>query len=183
MLPEIWFLRHGETEWNLEGRIQGRRDSPLTARGHAHAASQARIMAPILTRERPAIRVSPLGRAVETARVVCGAMPFTTDPNLAEIHCGDWEGRLRTEVARGLDGFEAYCAAPNGEGFDGLAARVNSLLGSLDGPTVLIAHGILGKVLRGTVLGLERPRLAALENGQGCVYHLKDGVESRLDAS
>ena len=58
--PKIWFLRHGQTEWNAEQRVQGQLESDLTELGIAHAHRQAELMAPILRDQRPPCLVSPL---------------------------------------------------------------------------------------------------------------------------
>jgi broad specificity phosphatase PhoE len=95
----IYVARHGETEWNRQGRYQGRQDSHLTQIGRLQAEALARAL-----RERPVARIiaSPLARCVETAeplaRELCLALE--TDPRLLEIAHGDWEGRLRSEIAR-----------------------------------------------------------------------------------
>ena len=118
-LPPIWFLRHGQTEWNLEGRLQGHKDSPLTALGRSQAARQARILPDILQRVATGAGgcfASPLGRAQETARIALAGRGFVTDPRLSEIATGDWEGRLRAEVATGEGDLFLYAGAPGGEG-------------------------------------------------------------------
>ena len=181
--PKIWFLRHGQTEWNLEGRIQGQLNSNLTDTGRAHAAAQAKLMAPIIDDILDAggrIFVSPQGRAMETAHIALNGYPFQTDARLAEIKTGEWEGCLHSEVCPEISGLEAYCAAPGGEGFEALHARVEAFLGSLQTPTVLVSHGILGQVLRGTVRNLNRKDIADLSNDQGCVYVLENGTEEVL---
>jgi len=182
-VPPIWFLRHGETEWNLEKRIQGRRDSPLTARGVAQAHAQARLMSGIIPEVLGAgggLFVSPQGRAQATARIALAGHGFATDARLAEIDTGDWEGQLRSEVVGGQDGLAAYAAAPGGEGFDGLSARVTEFLSELRAPAVIVSHGILGQVLRGLICGLGPDEMARLSNHQGCAYLLEEGGETLL---
>ncbi|MFU1476700.1 histidine phosphatase family protein [Roseovarius sp. C7] len=182
-LPPIWFLRHGETEWNLEKRIQGRLDSPLTTRGVAQAHAQARLMAGIIPEVLHAgggLFVSPQGRAQATARIALAGYDITTDARLAEIDTGDWEGQLRSEVVGGQDGLAAYAAAPGGEGYAGLSGRVTEFLAELRAPAVIVSHGILGQVMRGVVCGLAPQEMAALSNHQGCAYLLQDGRETLL---
>ncbi|RKF15178.1 histidine phosphatase family protein [Roseovarius spongiae] len=183
--PDIWFLRHGETEWNLEGRIQGRRDSPLTARGRAQALRQGAIIAPIAARIMPGagpILVSPLGRARETAALALPDLPARFEPRLAEIDTGAWEGRLKADLPAGLCDLEFYGAAPGGEGVEALMARVEALLQDLGRPTIIVSHGLLGQVLRGLVLGLDRALMGTLPNRQGCVMALSGGAEEILTA-
>jgi len=150
--PRSGFLRHGQTEWNLEGRLQGHKDSPLTALGRAQAERQARILSDIPERVAKGpggCFASSLGRAQETARIALAGQDFVTDPRLAEIATGDWEGRLRAEVANGEGDLFLYAGAPGGEGLEALQARVAAFLDDLEGPSVVVSHGLLGKVLRG----------------------------------
>jgi len=183
--PKVWFLRHGETFWNAEGRIQGRLESPLTARGEAQARAQARLMEPILA-QKPDCFVSPLGRAQQTARIVLGDHPYRTESRLVEAHAGAWQGLLRADVRRdtpGLEGassLELFLAAPGGEGYEALHARVADFLDCLSAPAIVIAHGLLGQVLRGLSCGLARAEMSALPNAQGCVYVLEQGRETCL---
>ena len=189
-LPPIWFLRHGQTLWNAEGRIQGQRESPLTQRGLEQAAAQAALIAPVMAQHAPACFVSPLGRAQHTARIALAGAGFVTDPRLAEAHAGRWQGLLRADViadprnglASEISGLELFLAAPGGEGYAALCARVAGFLRELDGPCVIVGHGLWGQVMRGLVLGLPRPAMGALPNAQGCIYHLASGRERVLRA-
>ena len=181
--PKIWFLRNGQTEWNAEGRIQGRLNSDLTAQGRADARKQADLIAPFIAPVQAGpggIFVSPQGRAQETARIALGGHEYQVDERIAEINTGEWEGRLRSELVYAETDIETYASAPGGEGIDGLETRVRDFLQSLTGPSILVSHGILGKVLRGQVLGLDRIGTASLCNRQGCVYVLEDGCEKIL---
>ena len=183
-IPKIWFLRHGQTQWNLERRLQGRLDSPLTDLGLAQAAQQAAIVGPVL-KAMPDIPclVSPQGRAVHTAEIALSGRSFETDPRLAEVATGEWEGQLRADLPTGgLNDLFLYTSAPGGEGFDALEARVRAVLEDLQGETVIVSHGLLGKVLRGLVRGLARDEMDALSNKQGCVYVLENGRETCLEA-
>lgn len=183
--PPIWFLRHGETDWNAARRIQGQLESRLTDLGRAQAADQGRIVAPILAGD-PDILVSPLLRADETARIALGGRAFRTDPALMEIHAGDWQGRYYDDLLaeradlRGASALEIFADAPGGEGLAAFRARVAGVLARLSGPTVIVAHGLWGQVLRGLVLGLDDAGVTRLDNLQGVVYHLEDNSETVL---
>lgn len=182
--PEIWFLRHGQTEWNLQGRIQGHRDSPLTALGRAQAVQQARLIhdiAATVAAGPGGIYVSPLGRARETAALALPGHAPRIDPRLAEIRTGDWEGQLKGDLPAGPNDLAIYSAAPNGESLSDLITRVRSFADALDGPSIIVSHGLWGQVLRGVAQGLVPDRFGAQSNGQGCVYHLSAGHETRLD--
>lgn len=188
--PKIWFLRHGQTEWNRAYRLQGQLDSPLTAQGIAEAHRQAQIMPDILA-SGPAVYASPLGRVRQTAEIALGGAPYTVDDRLKEIDAGAWQGLLRADVlaqqpewaARAPTVLEIYEAAPGGEGIDALSARVKAFLADLEKPSVIVAHGLLGQVLRAHVRGLDLAQAGDLSNAQGVVYELENGCEQVLEAS
>ncbi|UWR13828.1 histidine phosphatase family protein [Sulfitobacter sp. M368] len=187
--PKIWFLRHGQTEWNREFRLQGQLDSPLTRQGQVEAARQARIMPEILA-QNPAIYASPLGRVRQTAQIALGDVPRQEDARLMEIHAGRWQGMTRTEIladrpewaAQSPTPLEIYEAADGGEGLAAFHARIVDFLNDLTGPSVIVAHGLLGQVLRAEVCGLPIDQAGNLSNLQGCVYLLENGQETVLEA-
>lgn len=187
VFPKIWFLRHGQTEWNAERRIQGQLESRLSALGKSHAQQQAALMTPIL-QQNPACYVSPLGRAQQTAKIALAGEAFETDARLAEAHAGALQGMTLDEVATRFPEISAanprhldlFCAAPNGEGFDSFYSRIHAFMEDLREPSVVVAHGLLGQVMRGIALGLTRQKMAELSNEQGCIYLLEGGREMVL---
>lgn len=186
--PELYILRHGETAWNAENRMQGGLNSPLTETGKGHAVAQAAILAKLdLTGFD--VWCSPQGRAFETAAIALARqVPFIrTDDRLREIEVGAWQGRLRDELkAEGPvedtpDGpIALYEHAPGGEGFAALQARCEDFLSSLTTPAVLVTHGITSRMMRSILLGTAGENIGGLPGGQGVVYHLKNGVQNRL---
>ena len=188
MYPDLIVIRHGQTEWNLEGRWQGSQDSPLTAKGEA----QARAMGDIVAREGITARshatfVSPLGRAQATARLAFGPnWPVTTEKRLREIGVGQWEGWLISKVveAVGVDDdaspYALYQAAPGGEGLEALRARVLDFLATLTGPSVLVTHGITSRMIRTLATGRDLDRFDELPGGQGIVFRVRDGEHEAL---
>ena len=188
--PKIWFLRHGQTEWNRAFRLQGHLDSPLTDQGVAEAHQQARIMGPILA-QNPNILVSPLGRAQQTAQIALNGASYHSDHRLMEIHAGEWQGLSRDEIfvanpdlaASDPAPLDIYGAAPGGEGVPAFHARIRRLLDSLTAPTVLVAHGLWGQVLRAAVCGVDLANAGRLSNRQGCVYLLEGGTGFSLEAA
>lgn len=186
--PELYILRHGETRWNAENRMQGGLNSPLTDKGCGQAAQQAALLAAQDLTGFVAYS-SPQGRAFETAGIaVARHIPMIhTDDRLREIGVGEWQGRLRAELM--IDGprndspdgpIAMYEQAPGGEGFARLEARCRAFLDDLTGPAVLVTHGITSRMLRTIILGLGRPGLGQLPGGQGVVFHLKDGTQKQL---
>lgn len=186
--PKIWFLRHGQTEWNKAYRLQGQLDSPLTEQGIADARQQAALIAPVLA-QNPAIFVSPLGRTRQTADIALGGAAYETDARLMEIHAGAWQGRYRKDLiaehpawqAQTPTALEIYQAAEEGEGLAALQARITEFLDALTGPAVIVSHGLLGQVLRSLVCGWDMAQAGALSNNQGCVYVLENEQETLLE--
>ena len=183
--PEVLILRHGQTEWNAAGRYQGSRDSPLTTLGRDQARAQGAILAALGARLRGFdLRVSPQGRALETAALALAPLGLTArpDPRLREIAVGAWEGLTRAEIAARYplqddDHFWWMDAAPGGEGHDAVAARSAELLAGLTGPTLLFTHGMTAGHLRAALRGLSRSALAGLDHRQGVVWRIAGGRE------
>ncbi len=183
--PELYILRHGETVWNAENRMQGELNSPLTEKGQRDAARQGAILAS-LDLKGFAFWCSPQGRAFQTAGIALAdiADHIRTDDRLREIGVGDWSGRLRDELPmpKGKDPFMAqYEIAPNGEGFARVKDRCRAFLADLQGPAVLVTHGITSSMIRGLVVGEKAHAVRTTHGGQGCVYHLKNGVQNLLE--
>lgn len=185
--PDLWLMRHGQTEWNAAGRMQGHLDSPLTALGRQQARRQAAIMAPILeARTDIALISSPLGRAFETANIVFGDRPFQLQPDFREISVGAFEGRTRPELeAEFPDLFSKswlgwYDLAPEGEGIERLRERVSAGLSALTGPAAIVCHGITLRMIRLIVLGWTNDRLEEMEVRQGAVHLIRAGEHEML---
>ncbi|WP_333713352.1 histidine phosphatase family protein [Yoonia sp.] len=183
--PELYILRHGETTWNAENRMQGELDSPLTEKGQGDARRQRDILR---SRDLAGFDffTSPQGRAFQTAAIALYGLAgvIRTDDRLREIGVGDWSGRLRAELPmpKGPNPLIAqYEMAPNGEGFARLKTRVRSFLDDLRGPAVIVTHGITGSMIRGLVIGEKAHRNVSPHGGQGSVFWLKDGEQVVLE--
>ena len=188
--PDLYVLRHGQTVWNTQDRQQGRLDSPLTGTGRAQAAAQGALLRDAgLAETHIACFTSPLGRAAATAGIALAAIgqTATADARLMEISFGQWEGRTATEICSGwpgteeLDPWDWHFAAPGGESLASLTARLTDFLDNLTGPAVIVTHGITSRALRGLWLGLGSDGMAQIGGGQGVVYHLSEGRQTRLD--
>ena len=141
MTTTILLARHGETDWNREGRWQGWADPPLNATGRA----QARTLAAEL-RATPfdAVYSSDLRRASETAEIVAApdGVPVVLDPDLREIDIGSWSGLTRAEIGeRFPDG-----SRPDGETHEQQARRVRTAVvriarGHPGGRVLVVGHG------------------------------------------
>ncbi|GGL65860.1 histidine phosphatase family protein [Wenxinia marina] len=188
--PDLYVVRHGETEWNRIGRWQGPLDSALTPRGEAQARAMGRLLAEMgVTPATHRFDVSPQGRARRTAELILnGAGEARVDDRLREIGVGAWAGRnreeIRVEAGLGPDAhfLALYEAAPGGEPFEALLARVTEYLKGLDRPTVAITHGVTSRFLRTAALGLGLDRVAEVPGGQGVIHHVAGGAHRTLDA-
>lgn len=181
--PELYILRHGQTTWNADDRMQGWLNSPLTPKGKVDAMRQGAILQSLDLKGFD-FWCSPSGRTVQTAGIACAmAQAVHTDVRLREIGVGDWAGRLRAELPQG-HGPDPYMAqyemAPNGEGLSAVQDRVAAFLADLQGPSVLITHGITSRVIRSQIIGPQALANPSVHGGQGCVYHLRDGVQKLL---
>ncbi len=96
-MTSLWLVRHGQTDWNLEGRYQGQSDVPLNATGLSQAAAFA---ASLDGQQFEALYSSDLARAYQTAEVIAAktGLPVQTDPRLREINQGQWQGRTLVEI-------------------------------------------------------------------------------------
>lgn len=185
--PTIYYIRHGETDWNVAGRLQGRRDIALNARGRAQAVRCGDILRDLFARDGrdPGsldFASSPLKRAAETMQLVRNALGlapdgYARDPRLAEIAFGDWEGftiaqlheRDPVRIAQ-REHDKWHFLPPNGESYEMVAARMRDWYASLARDTVVTAHG---GTARGLIadLGIAKPAAAPLlDIEQGMVY-------------
>jgi len=172
----LLLVRHGVTDWNREGRWQGRLDPALSEDGHREAQlAAARIAGD--PRLRPArIVTSSLRRASETAEVIGAAVGVSVelDDRLVEISAGEWEGRTHAELEV-TDG-ERYRAwrsndgvgqPPGGESPTEAAERVRDVLASLGGtpawPVLLVSHGGTLRILARLLLDLRGEPMRALD--------------------
>ncbi|WP_114393405.1 histidine phosphatase family protein [Oleisolibacter albus] len=186
----IWLVRHGETEWNVAGRCQGHRDSDLTARGRAQAALVAAILEQAIAGlSNVRLVASPLGRTQMTAAIIAGrlGLPVETDPRLAEVSFGAWEGMTRREIEAAnpwLAGYGPYgwqFLAPDGESAAQVLDRLTAWMATVDRPTIAVSHGMAGRLLRGWYSGLDLEASNALPAPQDRVFRLEAGRVAELE--
>jgi broad specificity phosphatase PhoE len=191
-VPTIYYIRHGQTEWNALGRLQGVQDIPLNELGREQSVHAGYILADLFRRDGESASsigfvASPLGRARQTMELVRGVLKlplsgYAIDDRLREIGYGEWEGSTLAEMqAKDPDLFarrqiEKWTVAPpGGETYVAVQARVTDWFRGLTGDTVVAAHGGTLRALM-VVLGLETPESAAdLPIEQGVVYVFRNG--------
>ncbi|WP_232630756.1 histidine phosphatase family protein [Methylobacterium sp. Leaf118] len=161
--PTIYFLRHGQTDWNAEGRLQGHRDIDLNARGLAQAEEVADRLRRVAGADLPTADyvASPLlrtRRTMETVRARIGLpeTAYRTDLRLREIGFGAWEGHTWAEIrrrdpasalARDRDRWGYRPRGDNAESYAMVEARVEEVVAELRRPTVMVAHGGIARAL------------------------------------
>jgi probable phosphoglycerate mutase len=184
--PRLYFLRHGETDWNAEGRLQGRQDIPLNALGRDQAARAGKTLAKILRSRNldPAtlpFQCSPLLRTrqtLEIARAHMGLPPenCVLDERLVEFTFGRWEGKTWPEVcavdpdlARAREKNKWNFQPPGGESYAQLAERLKPWLAAQTGPSVVVSHGGVARALMALIGGLSEERAPSADIWQGRV--------------
>ncbi len=193
-MPRLYFIRHGETDWNREGRLQGHTDTALNPRGRRQAAAAAKPLTGLveaLAVVRPMaglpFYVSPLKRTrqtVEILRETLGLDPVAYHPEdrLKEIGFGAWEGRTWPEIrtrdpigARDRDRDRWHFQPPGGESYAMVAERVSSWLASFDHDACVIAHGGIARVMMVLCGGFSRESAVAEDIWQGKVLLFENG--------
>ena len=182
--PILYFVRHGETDWNRERRLQGQHDIPLNALGRIQASRCGEVLRGLLDGSAADYDyvASPLSRARETMelmRAEMGLAPqaYRTDARLMEMSFGRWEGftfaELQAREAASLAERERNkwdFVLPGGESYAQLELRVRGWYESVARPTVVAAHGGVCRALI-SYFGLAGHEEASIGNiGQGCVY-------------
>ncbi|MEW6642105.1 MAG: histidine phosphatase family protein [Pseudomonadota bacterium] len=194
--PIIYYIRHGQTEWNAAGRFQGSQDIPLNDLGRSQAVQSGRILGRLLGRDARVAAdlpyvASPLGRARQTMELLRGALElspetYAIDPRLREIAYGRWEGSTLPEMkasdpdifaSRQIDKWGV--PPPGGESYATVTERMREWHDSLTADTVVVAHGGTARALM-VALGVETPQSAPeIPIGQGVVYVFADGTCSK----
>ena len=195
-MPVLYYVRHGETDFNSQGRLQGRRDTVLNTHGRRQAAECGVLLGDLFVRDHRRAQdfkyvSSPLKRARETMGIVRAmlgleAHNYEVDARLIEIAYGEWEGLTLHEIetrnasvlsARERDKWDF--APPGGESYRELADRIGNWYRPLTADTVVAAHGGGVRALMAilNIVPEEQATLAQIE--QGVVYVFADGKMSR----
>jgi probable phosphoglycerate mutase len=171
--PSLTLIRHGDTEWSLNGRHTGWTDIPLVDSGRR----QAELLGARLARRSYALVLSsPLSRASETCRLAGLDGAVVTDPDLREWNYGDLEGMTSDEIRRSMPGWTIWSGpVPGGETADDVGLRADRVIRralSAAGDVAIFAHGHLLRVLAA--------RWLDLPPDQGALFELATATLSRL---
>ncbi|MBO0662858.1 histidine phosphatase family protein [Jiella sp. MQZ9-1] len=190
-LPELFISRHGQTDWNAEGRLQGQVEVPLNSLGRSQARRNGRYLRNVigLRAGEFAFLASPLGRARETMRIIrdeIGLDPegFQTDPRLVELNFGSWGGSTMDEIAgfdadgikrRKADKWGFVAPGDGGESYAMLAERARPVFEALDRPTILVAHGGITRSFLALYAGVDGQEAVRAEIAHDRLLHVADG--------
>lgn len=193
MSRTIYLLRHGQTEFNRERRMQGHCDSPLTEQGEAQARAMGVTLSEILSDASEwQVLVSPLGRAQQTAQLLMAelglpASQLRIEPRLIEVGFGEWEMQqveaLFAQYPALASQADWYFQAPGCEPLAAVVARLEQWLADPELPPsiIVVAHGLLGRILRGLYAGLSPQALWQQDMPQDAFFRLKDGQLTRIE--
>lgn len=179
-----YVIRHGQTDWNAQRRLQGQKDIPLNDTGRAQAAQNGQTMRRLVgAAEAFSFVASPLSRTRETMQILRQSMgldplDYRTDERLVELSFGDWEGHTLKEVravapekvkARSADKWSFIPPGPSAESYEILSWRIGAWLQSLEGPTITVSHGGVIRSLFRLIGGISTSEAAELPIPQDCV--------------
>jgi broad specificity phosphatase PhoE len=185
----MYLVRHGETEFNRQRRLQGRFDSPLTPQGVAQAEAIGRHLRTLI--EQPEgwiIESSPLGRTVRTAEIIKSEIGIPsdviTDHRIREVSMGSWDGLRPEEIEERWPGalgpstrLSWVGGCPDGETLQAVMARLSDWLESLadERNRVVVSHGISGSLIRGIYANLPQQEMLRLPVPQDSFFELRNG--------
>lgn len=180
--PRLVLVRHGETDWNRQGRFQGQIDIPLNANGRAQAEAAGRFLAPVSFHRAYS---SAMARPRQTAEAILAShpgVPLTTTSGLVEIGHGLWEGRLESEIAEGWPQLLAdwkrapeTVQMPEGETIHDVWNRSLATWGTIarslgaEETALVVAHDAVNKAILCALLGLSPADIWAIKQGNGGV--------------
>ncbi|MDX9753809.1 MAG: histidine phosphatase family protein [bacterium] len=183
-MKTVYFVRHGETLFNQQKRLQGWNDSPLSPQGEQHARHVSRVIAELNLRR---ALVSPLGRARQTAEIIQqeAGIVFEVDPNLREVSFGDFEGKTLPELDIHFPGMWAarmadkwnYCP-PNGEANKDAVPRARSVLAKIEqlssqDPLLIIAHFAINRIILSLLAAVAPEDTVRINVPHGVIYRAR----------
>lgn len=191
MPPIVYFVRHGQTDWNLEHRLQGQAETDINELGREQARRNGLRLKRLI--ENPALFdfvASPMRRTRETMEILRAAMGleptgYHTDARLVEINFGGWQGSTLAELdarepgtsdRRAQDKWRFLPPGEKAESYEMLSARVRHWFESLERPTVCVTHGgVMRVIIRAVERSLDGSAAAMLAIPQDRILKLENG--------
>ncbi len=193
-LPPIYFVRHGETEWNRLGLIQGWTDIPLNDTGHLQAQCVGRAFSahPEVTRDCRFV-VSPMVRTRQTMVHIADSLSLpeshiSISPAIKELGFGVWEGKpfweLKASPIYPADPETRYSWRPTGgESYEDGQERLSDWLKGIQDPTVVVSHGALGRCLIGLLTNQTIREMVGIRMHQGRFCKIYKGKAEWFDGT
>jgi broad specificity phosphatase PhoE len=195
-MPVLYYVRHGETDFNAEARLQGRRDTELNSHGRLQAAESGSLLRDLFARDQRtasdfAYVASPLKRARETMEILRATLAldppaYAVDDRLMEISYGEWEGLTLPEIDARMPGMLGErerdkwdFTPPGGESYRELTKRIGEWYAALARDTVVAAHGGGVRALMAIFNVVPREEATHAQIAQGVVYVFADGKMAR----
>jgi len=195
-LTTLILVRHGESEWNRAGRIQGQINSPLTDLGINQAKAIREYLSGILLNQQLEIYTSPLDRALQTAEIIAQGIDYPSrkiiiEERLNDFNLGEISGTFGWDKVAEIFPEQAQLRLQDpmrfhpsgGESGAEFEARLRSLLEDLkdDGTLkLMVSHGIVNKFIRGILKNLSGKEMVELGESQNTIYRLEEGEETEI---
>jgi broad specificity phosphatase PhoE len=196
-MNELYLVRHGQSVWNAEGRIQGQAESPLTVLGREQASHIGRYLNVILAQTELAIYTSPLQRALSTAQIIAEHLGYSS----AEVHVDERLNDFDLGILSGYQGWDKVAIEhpelarlrladpmrfhpPDGESGADVIVRITDFLDQLPsaGPaTLIVCHGVINKFIRCVRRNISGADIIALGESQYSVFKLVGADETEID--
>jgi len=190
--PTIYLIRHGQTKWNLEGRYQGQKDSPLTQKGKEQARLNAlKLKNNIDNLDEVKIFSSPLGRAKNTSFIICDELNIDRDKiifdkRIEEFDYGIFEGELKSfcqkeyaDIFQAREADKWWYQIEGGESYEIVTNRLKLWLDEVrdERVIVVVAHEMINRALRGLYFNLEHNKTLKLHQPNELMLLLKGSEE------
>lgn len=195
-MTTLILVRHGESEWNRAGRIQGQVNSPLTDLGINQAKAIRDYLSGILLNQELEIYTSPLDRALQTAEIIAQGIDYPSrkiiiEERLNDFNLGEISGTFGWDKVAEIFPEQAQLRLQDpmrfhpsgGESGAEFEARLRSLLEDLmdDGTLkLMVSHGIVNKFIRGILKNLSGKEMVELGESQNTIYRLEQGEETEI---
>ena len=195
-MTTLILVRHGESEWNRAGRIQGQINSPLTDLGINQAKAIREYLSGILLNQQLEIYTSPLDRALQTAEIIAQGIEYPSrkiiiEERLNDFNVGEISGTFGWDKVAEIFPEQAQLRLQDpmrfhpsgGESGAEFEARLRSLLEDLkdDGTLkLMVSHGIVNKFIRGILKNLSGKEMVELGESQNTIYRLEQGEETEI---
>ena len=181
-MKQLYFVRHGQTEWNAAHRVQGQWNSDLNKLGRAQAEINGQLLSDLNIE---ALFASPLDRTRQTAEIINRQLelPITFDERIKEWDCGDWSGYLYDEVRKKWsEEWQAYHAdrfnyrGPNCENVPDMMERARPFLDEIlahpANTIAIVSHGMIGKIMVSMLLEFDERSTLDLGQPNDVVFKL-----------